>query len=89
MAGLLPCLQTGGILGSKGWVYLDPVVPGIPIESLTLALSEKLHDKGLKTIREDLEDDPARGLHLYATALAKPQGTKAVLFVDQPRNCSH
>ncbi|TME05606.1 MAG: TIR domain-containing protein, partial [Chloroflexi bacterium] len=84
MAGLLPCLQTGGILGSKGWVYLDPVVPGVhPIESLTLALSEKLHDKGLKTIREDLEDDPARGLHLYATALAKPQGTKVVLFVDQ------
>ena len=84
MAGLLPCLQTGGILGSKGWVYLDPVVPGVhPIESLTLALSEKLHDKGLKTICEDLEDDPARGLHLYATALAKPQGTKVVLFVDQ------
>ncbi len=84
MAGLLPCLQTGGILGSKGWVYLDPIVPGLhPIESLTLALSEKLHDKGLKTIREDLEDDPARGLHLYATALAKPQGTKVVLFVDQ------
>jgi len=50
---------------------------------LTLALSEKLYDKGLKTIREDLEDDPARGLHLYATALAKPQGTKVVLFVDQ------
>src|SRR6266536_2744630 len=84
MAGLLPCLQTGGSLGSKGWVYRDPIVPGLhPIESLTLALSEKLHDKGLKTIREDLEDDPARGLHLYATALAKPQGTKVVLFVDQ------
>jgi hypothetical protein len=84
MAGLLPFLQTGGILGSKEWVYLDPIVPGVhPIESLTLALSEKLHDKSLKTIREDLEDDPALGLHLYATALAKPQGTKVVLFVDQ------
>jgi hypothetical protein len=54
-----------------------------PIESLTLALSEHLPDKSLKAIREDLEDDAARGLHLLATKLAKRPGTKVVLLVDQ------
>jgi hypothetical protein len=59
-------------------------VPGTrPIEALTLALSEHLPDKSLKAIREDLEDDAARGLHLLATKLAKRPGTKVVLLVDQ------
>src|SRR6266496_2066286 len=91
MAGLLPCLQTGGILGSKGWVYLDPIVPGLhPIESLTLALSEKLHDKGLKTIREDLEDDPRQFVDLLINAITEPGGpvvlilTLRVDFSDRP-----
>jgi hypothetical protein len=84
MAGLLPRLREGRLPGSEQWVYLDPIVPGErPIEALTLALSELLPDKSLKAIREDLEDDAARGLHLLATKLAKRPGTKVVLLVDQ------
>ncbi len=84
MAGLLPRLREGRLPGSEQWVYLDPIVPGTrPIEALTLALSEHLPDKSLKAIREDLEDDSARGLHLLATKLAKRPGTKVVLLVDQ------
>jgi TIR domain/Trypsin-like peptidase domain/AAA ATPase domain len=84
MAGLLPRLQQGRLSGSEQWIYLDPIVPGTrPIEALTLALSEHLPDKSLKAIREDLEDDTARGLHLLATKLAKRPGTKVVLLVDQ------
>ncbi len=84
MAGLLPRLREGRLPGSEQWVYLDPIVPGTrPIEALTLALSEYLPDKSLKAIREDLEDDAARGLHLLATKLAKRPGTKVVLLVDQ------
>ena len=84
MAGLLPRLREGKLLGSKQWAYLDPILPGArPIESLTLALSEYLPEKSLKAIREDLEDDAARGLHLLATKLAKRPGTKVVLLVDQ------
>jgi type II secretory pathway predicted ATPase ExeA len=84
MAGLLPRLREGRLPGSEQWVYLDPIVPGArPIEALTLALSEHLPDKSLKAIREDLEDDAARGLHLLATKLAKRPGTNVVLLVDQ------
>src|SRR5205807_60549 len=84
MAGLLPGLREGRLPGSEQWAYMDPIVPGMrPIEALTLALSEHLPDKSLKAIREDLEDDSARGLHLLATKLAKRQGTKVVLLVDQ------
>jgi len=84
MAGLLPRLREGRLPGSKQWIYLDPIVPGTrPLEALTLALSEHLPDKSLKAIREDLEDDSARGLHLLATKLAKRPGAKVVLLVDQ------
>jgi TIR domain len=84
MAGLLPYLQNGGVLDSKEWVYLDPIVPGRhPVESLALTLWEKLSNKSLKAIREDLEDESVRGLHLLTSSLAKQQGTKVVLFVDQ------
>jgi hypothetical protein len=48
-----------------------------------MALSEHLPDKSLKVIREDLEDDSARGLHLLASQLAKRPGTNVVLLIDQ------
>src|SRR6266496_1959300 len=84
MAGLLPRLQSGGLQGSELWIYLDPIVPGVhPIESLTLALAERLPDKSLQTIRDDLEDDSGRGLHLLAATLSKHEKTRVVLFVDQ------
>ena len=84
MAGLLPRLQQGGLPGSEAWIYLDPIVPGShPLESLALALAERLPDRSLLSIRQDLEEDSARGLHLPATTLKHSQGTKVLLCVDQ------
>ncbi len=83
MAGLLPHLREGRLSGSEQWVYLDPIVPGSrPIEHLALALSDHLPYTPT-AIQKDLEDDSACGLHLLATKLAKRQGTKVVLLVDQ------
>jgi len=84
MAGLLPYLQAGGLPGSQEWVYLDPIVPGThPIESLAVVLAEHLPDRSLQTLREDLEDDSARGLHLLAAFLTKRPASKVVLLIDQ------
>ncbi len=84
MAGLLPHLQQGAIPGSESWVYLDPMVPGkYPIEALTRTLKSHFSDTSFKTLREDLEDDAARGLHLLATQVVKQQGSKVVLLIDQ------
>ena len=84
MAGLLPRLQQGGLPGSEAWIYLDPIVPGShPLESLALALAKRLPDRSLLSIRQDLEEDSARGLHQLATTLTHSQGTKVLLCVDQ------
>ena len=84
MAGLLPGLQQGALAGSQEWVYLDPIVPGKrPLEALILAFASNLPERSLHSIREDLNDDSARGLHLLATQLVKRPGTKAVLMIDQ------
>ena len=84
MAGLLPQLQQGALPGSKEWVYLDPMVPGKrPIEALASTLKPHFPDTSFKTLREDLEDEAARGLHLLATQLAKQRGTRVVLLIDQ------
>jgi V8-like Glu-specific endopeptidase len=77
-------LQSGALPGSKEWVYLDPLVPGKrPIEALASTLKPHFPDSSFKTMREDLEDDAARGLHLLATQLAKQRGTSVVLLIDQ------
>ncbi len=87
MAGLLPNLRKSVLPGSDKWVYLDALVPGTdPVEALTIVLSEHFPEKGLKTIREDLEEDSMRGLHQYATLLTRRQeaaGVQVVLVVDQ------
>jgi transcriptional regulator with XRE-family HTH domain len=84
MAGLLPRLQEGGVPGSEAWIYLDPMVPGAhPLESLALTLAERLPDRSVLTIRQDLEEDSARGLHQLATTLTHRQNTRVVLCVDQ------
>jgi hypothetical protein len=84
MAGLLPRLQEGTLMGSKQWIYLDPIVPGThPFESLALALAPHLPEKSLKSIREVLEDDSARGLHLLATHLTQRSGARVILVIDQ------
>ena len=60
------------------------MVPGQhPIEALTLALSPSFPARSLKAIREDVEDDTGRGLHLLMTTLvAQPDG-KVLLLIDQ------
>ena len=84
MAGLLPRLRQGGIAGSEAWIYLDPMVPGAhPLESLALALAERFPDRSLHTIRQDLEEDSARGLHQLATTLTHSQSTRVLLCIDQ------
>ena len=84
MAGLLPRLQQGALPGSEQWVYLEPIVPGThSMEALTLALAPCFPDKSLKSLREDLYDESARGLHLLATQLVRKPGQKVVLLVDQ------
>jgi parallel beta-helix repeat protein len=84
MAGLLPRLQQGGMPGSEAWIYLDPIVPGAhPIESLALTLAERLPDRSLLSIRQDLEADSARGLHQLGFTLTHGKSTKVLLCVDQ------
>ena len=42
MAGLFPCLQSGGVFDSQGWTYLDPVFPGVyPLEALEISLARE------------------------------------------------
>jgi transcriptional regulator with XRE-family HTH domain len=84
MAGLLPRLQAGGLPGSQHWVYLDPMIPGVhPIEALALAFAKQLPDRSLTTLRDNLEDDSAYGLHLLAGYLGKAPERRVVLFIDQ------
>src|SRR5579864_6623902 len=60
------------------------MVPGkSPLEALTLTLTSLFPERSLKSIREDLEDDSERGLHLLLTAYVKQAGTRVVLVIDQ------
>jgi hypothetical protein len=84
MAGLLPRLQQGALPASQEWLYLEPVVPGTrPLEALALTLAVHFPNRSVKALREDLEDDAARGLHLLTTQLAKTPEQRVVLFIDQ------
>ena len=89
MAGLLPQLRHGALPGSEAWIYLKPMVPGKhPLEALVLTLAARLLDRSFTSIREDLEDEAARGLHQMAAHLLSTQqgeqpGAKVVLLVDQ------
>jgi spermidine/putrescine-binding protein len=84
MAGLLPKLQQGILAGSQHWIYLDPIVPGPhPVEALVLTLCPLFRERSLKSIREDLEDDSTRGLHLLLTTCVRQTETKIVLLIDQ------
>ena len=84
MAGLLPRLQQGVVSGSRAWVYLEPMLPGKhPIEALGLILATQLPGRSFVSIREDLEDDAARGLHVLGSQLVKQPGARVVLLIDQ------
>ena len=59
------------------------MVPGThPLEALTLTLAPHFPDRSVKTLREDLEEESARGLHLLTTQLVKAPGQKVVLLID-------
>src|SRR5207237_9640167 len=84
LAGLPPQLRVGSLPDSQSWVYLNPIVPGNhPLESLALTFAAHLPDRTLQTLREDLESDSARGLHLLASLLTKEREVRVVLFVEQ------
>jgi hypothetical protein len=84
MAGLLPQLQQGALPGSNSWIYLEPMLPSkYPFEALVLTLAKYFPEKSLRSLREDLKDETARGLHLLVRFLAKGLDTKVVLFIDQ------
>jgi WD40 repeat protein len=83
LAGLLPRLRAGALVGSEGWVYLDPLVPGAhPLESLCVVLANALPGSSMRAMREDLDGSP-RGLHMLASRLVSRQGSRVVLVVDQ------
>ena len=84
MAGLLPRLADGALPGSERWVVLEPMVPGShPIEALALTLAPHFPQRSVQSIRQDLEDGAARGLHLLSTQLVKSPDQRVVLVVDQ------
>ena len=89
MAGLLLRLHKGALPGSEAWTYLEPMVPGKhPLEALILSLAPYFPDRSFTSLRQDLEDKEARGLHrlaahLLMTRKGKQPGAKVVLLVDQ------
>ncbi|HZT98072.1 MAG TPA: ATP-binding protein, partial [Ktedonobacteraceae bacterium] len=84
MAGLLPRLQQGVLPNSENWIYLEPMVPGLhPLDTLTQRLAACLPESREEIIREDLQEESARGLHLLARRLVKAPGQQVVLLIDQ------
>ena len=84
MAGLLPCLQSGGIFDSEEWIYLDPVFPGAhPLEALAVSLAQQFPARSVLSLREDFASDSVRALHLLACQLMQASQRKIVLVVDQ------
>jgi WD40 repeat protein/serine/threonine protein kinase len=84
MAGLLPRLRQGAVAGSQQWVYLRPMVPGTrALEALALTFTSWLPERSVKSIREDLEDESARGLHRLSAQLVQRPGQQVVLLIDQ------
>jgi transcriptional regulator with XRE-family HTH domain len=83
LAGLLPRLRAGALPGSAGWVYLPPLAPGThPLEALTVALAGTV-DASMRALREHLEADSARGLHLLACRLGMGPEARVLLLIDQ------
>src|SRR5712691_11577668 len=84
LAGLLPRLHLDELPGSRHWVYLPPIVPGKhPLEALAATLGHALRERSLLSIREDLEEESGRGLHMLASQLSTPTAPTVVLVVDQ------
>jgi len=85
MAGLLPLLRQGVLPGSEKWVYLRPMRPGAnPLEELMLIVaSQALAGKSMKAMRDDLNDEEAKGLYWQASRLVPSSDAKVLLVIDQ------
>ena len=84
MAGVLPRLQNGVLLGSSQWLYLEPMKPGAhPLEALAVALTRTQPVGQVLSFQKELESDSRRVLHLLASQIAPKPETKVVLLVDQ------
>ncbi len=84
MAGLLPRLQKVGCLAVKhGFTWIRWSPERIRLSPWRLHLPSGLPDRSLHTIRQDLEEDSARGLHQLATTFTHGKRTRVLLCVDQ------
>ena len=84
MAGLMPRLQHGGVPGSEEWIYVDPIVPGArPLESLALALAERLPDRSLARFARTWKRTRHEACMDSATTITHGKNTKVLLCVDQ------
>src|SRR5439155_358707 len=80
MAGLLPQLERGTLPGSEQWVYLEPMKPGAhPLEALVLTLALHFPERSVESLREELNDESALGLHSLASCLVKMPGQVGAL----------
>ncbi len=84
LAGLLPRLQAGALLGSAEWTYLPPITPGSrPLDALAQTLHAALPTSvDLASIRAALAEEPD-GLHRLARQLESGPGQRVVLVLDQ------
>jgi hypothetical protein len=84
LAGLLPYLQQDGVLSSKEWIYLDPIVPGAhPLEALAVSFAQQPSLENVISLHTALTSDSLRVLHLLARQLAGSSSRKVLLFIDQ------
>src|SRR5262249_52036579 len=84
LAGLLPQLQQGKVLGSQQWVFLPPMMPGNhPLESLALTLAPHLSSSLGARLREALLDKAASALHRLALEIIQDPAQKVILCIDQ------
>jgi TIR domain/AAA ATPase domain len=84
MAGLLPCLQQGGVFNSQEWIYLDPMMPGThPLEALAVSLSQQPSLRDISSLSNILTSDSVRTLHLLIRQLVGFSQKKVLLIIDQ------
>ncbi|HXT37331.1 MAG TPA: TIR domain-containing protein, partial [Chloroflexota bacterium] len=83
LAGMLPRLRAGALIGSTDWIYLDPITPGArPLNALAAALSSALPGGNPAPILAELEDSPD-GLDRLARRMVTRPEQRVVLTVDQ------
>jgi HEAT repeat protein/energy-coupling factor transporter ATP-binding protein EcfA2 len=81
MAGLLPRLKAGALLGSEGWLYIPPITPtNMPLRALIRGLTRALPENLFGTTEEDeLRQPNGQGLVKLAYKLKQ----RTLLFIDQ------